>query len=756
VSDQLRIVLLGPLRVERDGQPLPDSAWRSRQERRLLTALVLARGVALPLARLVEWLWPAADPERGAVTLRSSVSSLRATIGPGGPRASQRYILTQAGGYAWNMHSGAWVDVEQFLELAERPHDARQPIDLERAIALYRGDLLEDEPDMPWATALRERLRAVYLQAIEQVAELRLEQGAYAEAAALAWRGLERERLREPLYRVQMRTAALQGDIVTALQSYERFRLLLDHELGAAPAPATQALHTAILRGEVGGQPDAQTVRLRSQVRRNLEPALQGPAAPLVGREPELAQLRSWLSALGQSRGGTVTVVGEAGIGKTQLVSAALREAQARGCQVIALRCEAIERSQPFAALAEALRPLVRAAPAALLSRLPRAALAQAAELLPGLRERVPELPGLAALGAAETRTRVAEGLVELALALSHVAPLVLSCDDAQWADEALLATIGRLARTAPRQAVLIILAYRAEELSDNAALHALLRSLGREMLLRPLLIGPLDETQVAELLAAHGRVRPERVARLARLLTQRSAGNPLVLQVLLQSLLDMHGATSLATLLPALQEPVVLPDPSGAAEVRDMVGARLERLSLPVRTLAEQIALLGRSVSLDLVELLGGEQALLSAQELLDRRFVVESAAGRLDYAHELVRAATVAMIGGPRRRLLHRQIAAALDQLHGGRPERAAEIALHLSHAGRDANRDLLRYALLAADHATAHFGYHEARRFYELALSAAQQLGQSAPAQAVAQALEGMRRAEQALQSSGRASG
>src|SRR5215212_8496444 len=213
MSAELHIALLGRLSVTLGGQELPDSAWRSRQERRLLLILLAARGARVPVDRLLDWLWPGADQSAGATTLRSAISGLRHTLEhESGARASSRYILTRAGGYAWNTESGAWVDSEEFLALTDpwpkghpplradgRPlaqrappapgsgttDDGRSPqsstVDvssriqnLERAIALYRGDYLADESDVPWAAPTREALRERFLSVLHELAELRL------------------------------------------------------------------------------------------------------------------------------------------------------------------------------------------------------------------------------------------------------------------------------------------------------------------------------------------------------------------------------------------------------------------------------------------------------------------------------------------------------------------------------------------------------------------------------------------------------
>lgn len=720
----LRISLLGPLRVERDGQPLPERAWRSRQERRLFTALLIAGGGTVPASRLIEWLWPSAEPDHAATTLRSAISSIRRTLDPGAPRASERYIATRPGGYAWARPADAWVDLEVLLGAGEPPHSDAA---LEQAALLYRGDLLEDEPDAPWALGQREQARSRALAAIEELAQRLLASGSLPRAIRYAQRGLEIDPLHEPICRILMRAEGLAGDIAAALHSYERFRLRLDHELGASPSPQTQALHAGILRGELDapfGLAPAQDGARAPARARHRSSALAAAAPPLVGREGELAQLRGWIAALERRAGGVVTLVGEAGIGKSRLLAEVADEAERRGMQPIVVRCTLAQRGLPLAALAEALRPLLRIAPEPLLRRLPGTALAQLAELIPSIRDRMPGLIVLPQLPPEDARARLIEGAVELGLALSRIAPLVVCIDDAQWADPAQLASAALLARRAAGRPVLLVLAYRAEELAESPALHALLRELGREMRLRPLILGPLAPAAVEELLAA-----PPHAEELSHQLAAQSAGNPLLLQVALQTFLEAHGLRSLDQLPPAAAAGLALPELASSAAIRDLIGARLDRLPEAARLLLEQIAILGRPVSLDLVEQLGGEPALSHAQLLLSRHFLVEGEHERLEIAHQSVRAITLALLGSPHLRLLHRQAAHALISLYPGDPTRAAEIAAHLRHAGRSYDSELLRYALLAGDHAERLLGYQDALGWYAAAVSAAVRLGERA---------------------------
>lgn len=752
---RLRIELLGPLRVRCGEEILPDSVWRSRQERRLLAILAAARGRAVSAERLYEWLWPGSDLAGAAVNLRSAISNLRRLLEPDAGRASRRYVITRSGSYAWNMDGGAWIDLDEFLSRTEFLASAHSGIaasmtpgaagELERAIALYQGDFLEDEQELPWILIERERLRSRFVNALHQLAEFKLDYGEHAAAATLAQRGLTQAPLTEPLWRVLMRAQAFAGDMAGALQSYERYRRLLDHELGAAPSSQTQALHTAILRGDLGGAPAQSGDAQRS--RKNPESAsiagsrgMTAPAqaaslslttmtTPIVGRQEELAALRRWLADLDQRKGGIVTVVGEAGIGKTRLVAETLRIAADRGALTLDLRCTPLERGLPFAAVSEALRPLLRTTPEPRLRRLPQFALAQIADLFPLLRDRLADLPELPDVPPEERRNRQIDGLTDLALSLARVLPLVIALDDAQWADEATLAAIGRLARQAPRRALLLILAYRADELVENPALHSLLRTLGRDMLLRPLVLHRLDTPALTELLARLASVEAEQVARLAPRLAGSTGGNPLAVMVTLHALLESRGALSLATLIPELEAGAPLPDPSETPQVRDLVHARLERLPPAARDLAEQLALVSRPVALDLVERLGGGGALEAAQILLDRQILVEDSDANLSFSHDLLRSITAATLSSPRRRLLHRRIGDALAALEGNAPERAAELAHHFGQAGRAADGEVLYYGAAAGDHTRRAFGYRAALAHYDNAIAAGERLGAAA---------------------------
>ena len=78
----LRIRMLGPFQVLRDGQPIPSSAWRSQQTRTILKVLLTRRGRVVPADQLLEILWPEDDPDAGRKRLHVRISQLRRALDP--------------------------------------------------------------------------------------------------------------------------------------------------------------------------------------------------------------------------------------------------------------------------------------------------------------------------------------------------------------------------------------------------------------------------------------------------------------------------------------------------------------------------------------------------------------------------------------------------------------------------------------------------------------------------------------------------
>lgn len=140
------------------------------------------------------------------------------------------------------------VDVILLESLAR----SREPAALERAVALYAGDLLEgitvrDPACDEWLSFERRRLRELVMTALEALLELQKARGLDDAAIATARRILDLDHLHEGAHRQLMRLLVRQGRRSAAFRQYAQCREALRHELGVEPEAATELVYRDLL-----------------------------------------------------------------------------------------------------------------------------------------------------------------------------------------------------------------------------------------------------------------------------------------------------------------------------------------------------------------------------------------------------------------------------------------------------------------------------------------------------------------------------
>jgi predicted ATPase/DNA-binding SARP family transcriptional activator len=294
----ITVTLFGGFRAALDGATV--SRFRGDKVRALLAYLAVEADRPHARSTLAALFWPELPDDQALNNLSQALTRMRGAFGAAGN------TLLHATRNTVQWCSGADVDVANFVRLASG-NDAR---DLERAVALYGGELLagfhlaECEAFEEWLLLARERMLQLVLDALERLADSSLAASRYAHAADAARRQLDLDPWRERAYRQLMGALAAAGDRAAALAAYDRCRRVLLADLGVEPDAATTALAERI-RGASAG------VRRVSNI-----PA---PLTPLLGREEELATLDAWLRGVAR----LVTVVGAGGVGKTRLALAA-------------------------------------------------------------------------------------------------------------------------------------------------------------------------------------------------------------------------------------------------------------------------------------------------------------------------------------------------------------------------------------------------------------------------------------------------
>ena len=731
---RLVILAFGALQLVRNGEPVTEEAWHTRQARQLLKVLLTERPRPVAADRLIELLWPNSTPAAAATTLRSAVNALRNVLEPDRPRRGHaEYIVTLPPGYAFHAHPDIWIDVAAFekeLEISRRSADAPARIQhLQAAVDLYLDDYLAGDPYADWAENERERLRELYIGAQLELADERAAAGELAAAIAGCRQVLARDPVRETVYRALMRYQAAAGDSASALLTYERCRTVLAEELGADPSPLTQQIHQHVLNGEIaavmgGGAAAAMSLRSRGALpppQHTLLPMSDEAALePLVGRDQETAALHGALQAALQQRGRVVVLEGEAGVGKTRLAYPLLRQATVEGATVLSGACRPLEQPLPFAPLADIVGRLVLALPEEALALLPRASLTPIVQIVPSLPDRLPDLAPPAAddlLRAEESRQRIVEGLVSLLAWLAAARPLVLFVDDLHWADRDTLAVLGRLAQRGDDRGLLLLLAYRTDDLAENDGLTQLLHDLRRRPRSLMLPVKRLTAANVQELVHLYAADAPH-ADELAAALYRVTEGNPLFVTEALRDVrervaLPLTSPSSVAgwTEAPALHF---------NGRVHEVILERIERLPAAAQGLLHLAAAFHRDFSLDLLEATAERDPVEALQVLMQRRFLVDRAGDRLDCSHAVVRQVAYERINVLERRRLHSRIAEVLGR-RADAEQSARELAFHLRQAGGSHQAAFAKFSVMAGEQFLRSFGFHQAVDQFEAALTA-----------------------------------
>jgi hypothetical protein len=444
-----------------------------------------------------------------------------------------------------------------------------------------------------------------------------------------------------------------------------------------------------------------------------------------VGREAEVALLEDRLAQALHGHGDVVVMGGEAGVGKTRLAYPILQQATAADATVLSVTCRPLEQQLPFAPLADVLGRYLHSLPESALPTLPAASLNQLAQIIPSLQDRlpVPQVPTLdGSIGADENRQRLIDGIVGFLTALARLRPLVLFVDDLHWADHDTLAVLGRLIQRVGDAALLVMLAYRSDDLAENEDLSILLHDLRRHQEQKLVQVERLRPHHVRDIV--HLLLRPYQAragVELADALYAATQGNALFVTEAVRDLLERQSAhdappsaNGKATGDPNLQLPL-----RRNRRVQEVILERIERLPGPAQELLQLAAVLGRDFSLDLLEAIAPAGPVDSLQVLLERKFLVERPDQRIDFSHQIVRQVAYDSLNALQRRRLHLRIAQALESLPHAH-EQPREMAFHYGQAGRSAQQPFAYYSVLAGERLLRTLGFRQAVVHFDDALA------------------------------------
>ncbi|GAC1534893.1 MAG: AAA family ATPase [Candidatus Velthaea sp.] len=672
--------LLSSLRLTFNGRPHHFAA--PPRTLPLFAYLLVNRLAPVARAALAYTLWPDDSEESARTNLRRHIHYLQKALPPSG---TAPWLLVNAKTIQWNAASSHVLDAAEFERLS-------RSLDLSAAVDMYAGDLL-GELDEEWLLYERERLRnlqAANLTALIEKARARRD---FGEALMYAQRLLAHDPWREDAVRHVMSLRYELADRAGAAAEYERFRERLATEMGVDPMPETLACFNAIAGETVRAmaEPGAEQILPSSA-------GARWQLLPFAGRASETERLHEAWERCRNARGSAMLVGGEAGIGKTRLVTMFANDVEKLGA-IVLHGSTSFPESTPYQAFAAALHAAIDDVTSLGIDGI---WLDTLGEVIPQLRHRDGNGEALDMQDVARDARRLFEAFARVLQGLGERRAVLVVLEDLHWAGSATFALLESLVRRTSLRNVLIVATYREEEVLRDHPLRAFRRGLAIDSPRSHIALSPLDRTSIDSILHeifGSVTVSPAFVDDLHA----RSAGNPFFVSELLRDARE-KGAIGLAAGAPAL-----------TTGINAVVSARLRRLSPHGLAAAHLGAVIGQAFSAELLREAGGwseAQTSAALDELQDHHIVHDAGAAPEDFrfSHHFIQAAAYGEIPARDVGRRHGRVARVMEELYSEQRERlASQLALHFDRAG-DAEA-AARYDLLAAHHALSLFAGDEA---------------------------------------------
>jgi len=443
----------------------------------------------------------------------------------------------------------------------------------------------------------------------------------------------------------------------------------------------------------------------------------------LVGRVPELAEVKQlWQRAL-NGHGHAVLLSGEPGAGKTRLAREVTIQAAVDGAVVLSGGCYEYEATTPYLPFVEAFRRLVREEQDdTRLCEILCDSAPQIAKLVPEMETRLGPFPARTELPPHEERLLFFDAVAHVFSTLARKKGLLFYADDLHWADRGTLWLLGHLLRQLRDERVLILGCYRETELARTHPLARMLLDWNRERLVTRINLRRFDAGETnAQLSALLGE---EVSGEFGLAVHRETEGNPFFVEEVLKALIEKGSVRRESGRWKRCDVgELVIPQ-----SVKEAIGNRLDRVGNQTNEVLRVAAVLGKTFSFEELEAAAdniSEDALLDAlDESVNAQLVIARGTDSFVFTHDKIREVLYEEINPIRRRRLHRNAAAGLQQSVGNSACAVERLAHHYIRAGDYENG--LIYAKRAAAEAERVFAIDEVVAAYGHARDCAEALG------------------------------
>jgi predicted ATPase/DNA-binding NarL/FixJ family response regulator len=445
-----------------------------------------------------------------------------------------------------------------------------------------------------------------------------------------------------------------------------------------------------------------------------------------IGRSTEFAALGLLVEQTRGGQGHIALIAGEAGIGKSRLVSELKALAVVQGFLVVQGACFPTDLTYPYAPLLDLLRSLAASNPK---TSLTASVETLAHDIFPLLPELVPDqTPTFPRLEPEQEKRRLFAVLATFFLHLSTQSPILLVIEDVHWSDDTSLDFLHYLTRRSAAHPLLLLVTYRHEEIQP--ALSSWLAQLDRERLAHKIRLVPLTRNEVDTMLSAifeerHTSFDMRRFlhGELLDALYRLTDGNPFFVEETLSSLLAAGDIFYIQDYWNRKSGSEI----SIPQSVQDAVQRRTARVGEAARHVLTLAAVAGRHFDFALLQQLTSydeHQLLLVMKELVSAQLVVEESADLFAFRHALTRQTIYSQLLARERHMLHRIIAETMEQQSSVTADLHLEDLAYHFYQARDWQK-AVDYAQRAGEKALGLYSHRAAIDYFSWALGAADHL-------------------------------
>jgi tetratricopeptide (TPR) repeat protein len=440
----------------------------------------------------------------------------------------------------------------------------------------------------------------------------------------------------------------------------------------------------------------------------------------LIGRGDYLTSLDHLTHDIRQGRGQTALVSGEAGLGKTRLVTELIHRAEEMGIEVVNGKCFETDRSFPYAPLIDLLRTFAANQSAHNSSRDSGTTSSEPLRIQPELAALISNTAPTPAFEPEQEKRRLFQSLEQNLIEKSGHSLLIV-IEDLHWSDDISLEFLLYLARHIRAWPILLLMTYRSDE--THPGLAHFLAEMDRERLATELILTKFSMNDVDAMLRAifdlNRRVRSEFINAMYSL----TGGNPFFIEEVLKSLImagDIFYQDGTWDRRP-IEE---LKIPRG---VQDLVRRRVGQVSEGAKEILTIAAAIGQRFEFSILRDLStyGEAELVRfLKELIDAQLIGQESAERFAFRHALTREAVYSQLLARERIVLHQKIGEAIEQRATEFLDpHIANLAYHFYQA--EAWQKAMEYSQRAGEKAQTLYAPHAAIQHFNHALESALRL-------------------------------